>query len=224
MRLFRTAVMAAALLSAGMAAAIASPAAPRNGAEYQTLASPMPVAPAGKKVEVIEFFMYHCPACYALEPALAAWVKKQGDAINFRRIHMPHAQNDPEAHLFLALEALQLDVAMHEKVLHTWHVERQRLRTDEDNIAWAVKQGIDKAKFLDAYKSFGVLTRLNNLEKLMNSYKVDSTPTLVINGRYLTSPSMVMESNQDVPRASLEAATFQVADALVQKAQQEMSK
>ncbi|GAB2837804.1 thiol:disulfide interchange protein DsbA [Pseudoduganella ginsengisoli] len=222
MRLFHTAALAAALLSAGFA--LASPTAPRNGAEYQTLASPMPVAPAGKKVEVIEFFMYHCPACNALEPSLAAWVKKQGDNINFRRIHMPHMQNDPEAHLFLALEALQLDVSMHDKVLHTWHVERQRLRSDEDNIAWAVKQGIDKAKFMNAYTSFGVLTRLNNLDKLMASYKVDSTPTLVINGRYLTTPSMVIEANQDMPRASLDGATFQVADALVQKAQQEMAK
>lgn len=222
MRMFRAAVMAAALLSAGLA--MASPTAPRNGAEYTTLASPMPVAPAGKKVEVIEFFMYHCPACNALEPALAAWVKKQGDAINFRRIHMPHMQNDPEAHLFLALEALQLDVAMHDKVLHTWHVEHQRLRSDDDNIAWAVKQGIDKQKFLDAYNSFGVQTRLRNLDKLLSSYNVDSTPTLVVNGRYLTSPSMVLEKNPDVPRASLDAATFQVVDALVQKAQQELAK
>lgn len=222
MRLIRAALIAAVLASAG--AALASPAVPRNGAEYQTLATPMPVAPAGKKVEVIEFFMYHCPACHALEPALAAWVKKQGDAINFRRIHMPHMQNDPEAHLFLALEALQLGVTLHDQVLHTWHVERQRLRTDDDNLAWAVKQGIDKQKFLDAYNSFGVTTRLRNLEKLMNSYHVDSTPTLVINGRYLTSPSMVMEKNPDVPRASLEAATFQVVDALVRKAQQDMAK
>jgi thiol:disulfide interchange protein DsbA len=222
MRLFQTAMMAAALLSAGVAAA--SPAVPRNGAEYQTLSTAMPVAPAGKKVEVIEFFMYHCPACNALEPSLAAWVKKQGDTINFRRIHMPHTQNDPEAHLFLTLEALQLDVAMHDKVLHTWHVERQRLRSDDDNIAWAVKQGIDKTKFVDAYNSFGVMTRLRNLDKLMNSYHVDSTPTLVVNGHYLTTPSMVSEANPDVPRGSVEAATFQVVDALVQKAQQEMAK
>lgn len=90
MRLFRTAALAAALLSAGVA--FASPSVPRNGAEYQTLSSAMPVAPAGKKVEVIEFFMYHCPACNALEPSLAAWVKKQGDTINFRRIHMPHME------------------------------------------------------------------------------------------------------------------------------------
>jgi thiol:disulfide interchange protein DsbA len=103
-------------------------------------------------------------------------------------------------------------------------VEHQRLRSDDDNIAWAVKQGIDKTKFLDAYNSFGVTTRLRNLEKLMNSYNVDSTPTLVVNGRYLTSPSMVMEKNPDVPRASLEAATFQVVDALVQKSQQEIGK
>lgn len=126
--------------------------------------------------------------------------------------------------MFLTLEALQLDVSMHDQVLHTWHVEHQRLRSDDDNIAWAVKHGIDKAKFVSAYNSFGVTTRLRNLDKLMNSYHVDSTPTLVINGRYLTTPSLVSEANPDVPRGSLEAATFQVVDALVQKSQQEMAK
>ena len=60
----------------------------QNGAEYTTLKTPQPVQAQGKKVEVIEFFMYHCPACYALEPAMLEWVKKQGDNISFRRIHI----------------------------------------------------------------------------------------------------------------------------------------
>ena len=66
-------VFAAAALMAG--AAFASPTAPKNGAEYTTLKTPQPVQAEGKKVEVIEFFMYHCPACYALEPAMLEWVK-----------------------------------------------------------------------------------------------------------------------------------------------------
>lgn len=202
--------------------ALASPSEPRSGAEFQTIAAALPVAAAGGKVEVIEFFMYHCPACNALDPALAAWVKKQGDAIVFRRIHVPRTgAADPEAHLFLALEALQLDEAMHTKVLHTWHVEHRRLKDDADNVDWAVKNGIDKARFLDAYNSFGVQTKLRNLAKLAGSYQVNSTPTLVINGRYLTSPSMVAGSNPDLPDRSVEGATFQVAEALLQKSRQE---
>jgi thiol:disulfide interchange protein DsbA len=223
----RTALAMSLALAAAVAAlpASASPAVPRDGAEYRTL--PAPVAPQaqGKKVEVVEFFMYHCPACNMLEPGLAAWVRKQGDAIQFRRIHVPHTgAADPEAHLFLTLEAMKLDDSMHDKVLNTWHVERKRLKSDEDNLEWAVKNGIDKARFTAAYTSFGVQTRLRNLEKLVGSYRVEGTPTVVINGRYLTSPSLVAESNPNLPRQSVEAAAFQVMDALVLKAQQELGR
>jgi len=226
MMLKRTVIAMGMAISMALAAgASASPAVPRDGAEYRLLSAPVQVQAQGKKVEVIEFFMYHCPACNMLEPGLAAWVKKQGDAINFRRIHVPHnGAADPEAHLFLTLEALKLDESLHAKVLNTWHVERKRLKSDEDNVEWAVKNGLDKAQFLAAYNSFGVQTRLRNLEKLVGSYRVDGTPTLVINGRYLTSPSIVAEGNPNMPRQSVEAAAFQVMDALVLKAQQELSR
>jgi thiol:disulfide interchange protein DsbA len=160
MRLLKIALMVAGLCAA---TAFASPTAPRNGAEYTTLKTPQPVQAQGKKVEVIEFFMYHCPACYALEPAMLEWVKKQGDNISFRRIHLPlTGENDPEAHMFLTLEAMKLEEQLHAKILHTWHVERRRLKSDADNIDWAVKNGVDKEKFTATYNSFAVMTRLKN--------------------------------------------------------------
>jgi thiol:disulfide interchange protein DsbA len=133
MRFLKIAVVVAGLCVATVTAtAFASPTAPRNGAEYTTLKTPQPVQAEGKKVEVIEFFMYHCPACYALEPAMLAWVKKQGDSIVFRRIHLPlTGANDPEAHLFLTLEAMKLEESLHAKILSTWHVERRRLKSDD---------------------------------------------------------------------------------------------
>lgn len=222
--LFKRALLAAAVSLAVAGVATASPAAPREGAEYRTLAAPLATQAQGKKVEVIEFFMYHCPACNVLDPALAEWVRKQGDAIQFRRIHVPHTgPADPEAHLFLTLEAMKLDEAMHTKVLASWHTERRRLKTDEDNVEWAVRSGLDKAQFLAVYSSFGVQARLRNLGKLVDSYGIDGTPTLVVNGRYISSPSMVAEANPDLARSALEPAAMQVMDALVRKAQQEQA-
>jgi thiol:disulfide interchange protein DsbA len=213
-------VLATASLIAGNA--LASPTAPKNGAEYTTIATPQPAQAAGKKVEVIEFFMYHCPACNAIEPALNEWVRKQGDNVVFRRIHLPHGgPSDPEAHLFLTLEAMGQADALHGKVLQAWHVERRRLKDDADNLDWAVKNGLDKAKFLEYYNSFGVMTKLKNLPRVASSYQVQSTPTLVVDGRYLTSPSMVDASNPGTPRQDVAKATLQVVDALVAKASKE---
>ncbi|MYM35568.1 thioredoxin domain-containing protein [Duganella sp. FT94W] len=216
MRLIKIALVVAGLCAA---TAFASPTAPRNGAEYTTLKTPQPVQAQGKKVEVIEFFMYHCPACYALEADMVAWVKKQGDNISFRRIHLPlTGENDPEAHLFLTLEAMKLEEQLHAKVLQTWHVERKRLKSDADNIDWAVKNGIDKDKFTATYNSFSVMTRLKNAGRVAATYEVNSTPTIIVDGRYLTTPSQVDAANPGTPRAQLNAATLQVLDALVAQA------
>jgi protein dithiol oxidoreductase (disulfide-forming) len=218
---FLTLMFAAATFAAG--AAFASPTEPKNGAEYLTLAAPQATQARPKSVEVIEFFMYHCPACNALEPALLEWVKTQGPAITFRRIHIPHyPQNDPETHLFLTLQAMNIEDAMHAKVLQAWHVEHRRLKDDADNLDWAVKNGIDKAKFLAVYNSFGIMTKLAGIGRLTANYQVDSTPTLVVDGRYLTNPSMVDAVKPGaIARENLDKATLQVLDALVAKAARE---
>jgi thiol:disulfide interchange protein DsbA len=129
MRSLRFALVAASLIAS---TAFASPANPKSGVEYMTLAQPQPAQVVGKKVEVIEFFMYHCPACNALEPAIAQWLKTQGDNINFKRVHMPYkGAADPEAHLYLTLEAMGKLGEMHAKVFTALHVDRVRFENDE---------------------------------------------------------------------------------------------
>ena len=200
--------------------ALSTPTNPVNGSEYTTIGTPQATTTSGKKIEVIEFFMYHCPACNMLEPALMTWVKKQGDNIQFKRIHVPHsAAKDPEAHLFLTLEAMQLEDNLHAKVLHTWHVEHHQLLSDQDNIDWAIKNGIEREKFLSFYNSFSVLNKLQNLPRVASSYTVDSTPTIVIDGHYLTSLALVDASKPGIAQTELVGVTLQVMDALVVKAQ-----
>src|SRR6476661_2316240 len=194
MRLLRLA--AACLLATAVAIpAFASPANPQNGIDYTTLAQPQPVQASGKKVEVIEFFMYHCPVCNGLEPGFEEWVKKQGDRIQVRRIHMPYTgPNDPEAHLYLTLEALGRLGDMHAKVFDAVHKQRIRLNQDAAIIDWVSKNGIDRSTFLNAWNSFGVLAKLKGLERVINNYKVESVPTIIVDGKYMTSPSMVHDS------------------------------
>lgn len=215
MRFLRIAIAAIGLVAS---AAFASPADPKLGAEYVQLASPQPVQAVGKKVEVIEFFMYHCPHCYVLEPYLAEWVKKHAGEINFKRIHMPYSGvKDPEAHLYLTLEAMGKLEEFHAKVFKAIHVDHVRMATDDVVIDWAVKNGVDKKKFMDAWNSFGVITKLNRLPTILNNYKIDSVPTLVVDGRFVTSPSVVDAVNKGMNEGALSQATVQVLDAVVAK-------
>jgi len=216
MRSLRFALLAASLV---VSTAFASPADPKNGVEYVTLAQPQPVQAAGKKVEVIEFFMYHCPHCNALEPQFEQWVKKQGDNIVLRRIHIPaQGASDPEAHLYLTLEAMGKVNEMHAKVFKAVHVDRVRLMRDDAIIDWATKNGLDRTAFMNAWNSFGVLTKLRQLNKIVADYKVEGAPTIVIDGKYQTAPSIVYNSVKTTNEPQLFQATLQVMDALVAKA------
>jgi thiol:disulfide interchange protein DsbA len=213
MRFLQFAVAAIGLVAS---TAFASVTDPKLGSEYVQLASPQPVQAVGKKVEVIEFFMYHCPHCNVLEPFLADWVKKQGDKILFKRVHMPfRGANDPEAHLYLTLEAMGKLDEMHAKVFKAFHTDRVRLDKEDVIFDWVAKNGVDKAKFVETWNSFGVMSKLKRLPAVLNAYKIDSVPTLVVDGRLMTSPSVVDASNRGMNEAALSKATIQVLDAMV---------
>lgn len=198
--------------------AYATPTAPVNGKEYITLKTPQPVPDKGKKIEVIEFFMYHCPACNMIDPALSAWVKKQGDTIIFKRVHI--GSNEAELRLFLTLQALNKEDALHGEVLKAWHVQRLQLSNEKKNTEWAVKNGIPEKEFQDMYNSFGVTAKLREISGIAANYQVDSTPTIIVDGRYQTSMALVSKSNEDIPTAELDKATVQVIDALVTQARE----
>jgi thiol:disulfide interchange protein DsbA len=220
MRSLRFALLAASLVATAVSTpAFASPTDPKSGVEYVTLAAPQPVQAVGKKVEVIEFFMYHCPHCNALEPQLEQWIKKQGDNIVLKRIHLTAGgPTDPEAHLYLTLEALGKVDEMHAKVFKAIHVDRIRMKDDATVIDWVSKNGIDRATFTSAWNSFGVMTKLRRLPQIIDAYKVDGAPTIVIDGKYQTSPATVYNSVKAGNENQLFAATLQVMDALVAKA------
>jgi thiol:disulfide interchange protein DsbA len=223
MLFLRSAIVAASLV---VTTAFASPSDPKPGAEYTVLSVPQPSQTAGKKVEVIEFFMYHCPFCHALEPTLEQWVKKQGNNIVFKRIHIPYqGPNDPEAHLFLTLQAMGKSEAYQSAILDAVGdiVRRKRSETltEQEILDVAHKlPGIDKAKFTDTWNSFGVNTMLRRLPDTVGSgYKVNSTPTVVVDGKYVTSPGQVSEATGTRDQRQLFQETMQVVDALIAKVQ-----
>lgn len=214
MRLLKQ-ILAAVSLSLVAVVSGATPANPQNGVDYRTLDKAQQTD-SGKKVEVTEFFGYFCPHCNSLEPALADWVKKQGDKIVFRRVPVGFdPRMIPQQKLYYALEAMGRVDDLHPKVFQAIHVQRQSLMTDDAIVAFIVKQGVDKQKFLEVYNSFAVQSKVKRAEQLQNAYQVDGVPLLAVDGRFETSPSIVGASMGNRPEPVLHAATFQVLDWLV---------
>jgi thiol:disulfide interchange protein DsbA len=183
-------VGAAGLLLAANAGARAQGGAPVEGRDYVRLNTPAPVA-AGGKIDVVEFFSYGCPHCYSFEPALEQWIRKLPPDVAFRRV--PAAFNAPfegYAKLFYALEAIGAVEQLHKRVFAAIHVQRQRLDKEADLAAFVSAAGADGAKFVDAYKSFGVATKVRQGKQLSEAYKIDGVPTLGIHGRWFTAGSL----------------------------------
>lgn len=203
----------AGMTLAGLAGPVrAQGAQPVEGKDYAKLQTPAPVGtlPAGKKVEVIEFFWYGCPHCFAFEPLIEAWVKRLPPDVYFRQL--PFAFIGPVEHqkLFYALEELGQREAMQRKLFSAIHVERKQLNSEADITKFVAANGIDAAKFSQAFKSFGVNTKLSRGKALSNAYKIDSVPTIGIHGRYFTSASL----------AGTHERALQVADQLIQRVRQ----
>lgn len=106
----------------------------------------------------------------------------------------------------------------HHRVFQAVHVQRQRLTKDDQIIEWAVKNGLDKAKFMETWNSFGVTTKLRRLSQMSSAYKVTGTPTIIIDGKYVVSPGQIQEANKIQDVNQLMQATTQVMDALVARA------
>ncbi|MYM21530.1 thioredoxin domain-containing protein [Duganella sp. FT135W] len=215
--------LTAMTLSAVALTAVASPADPKNGVEYKTLAAPQPVD-TGKKVEIIEFFDYACPHCAAFDESLNAWVKKQGDNIVFKRMHISRPGTDlPQEKMYFTLEAMGvLTPELHTKAFNEIHVNHNRLNRDELVFDFIAKQGIDKQKFIDTYRGFGVAGRVRKSISMMDAYNVDSWPLLAVDGKYLTSPTLADAGvNAAKNEAELHGEVTQVLDALVVKAKAE---
>jgi thiol:disulfide interchange protein DsbA len=184
MRMFRLFMGALAALTF----AASSRAAIVQGQDYIMLSPPQPTEP-GKKVEVIEFFAYYSPHCNVLDPGLTEWVKARGDSIGFKRVHVS-ANGEPMAQqrLYYALKAMGQADQYQAKIFHAMHVEHVRVNKDADAISLAVKLGFDRAKFTAFYNSFTVQTKVQRALQMMTNYQISSWPTLIVDGKYVTSP------------------------------------
>ena len=183
----------------------------RSGKDYITLERPVATEAGSGKIEVLEFFWYSCPHCNQFEPAFEQWAKNAPKDVVVRRV--PVAFRDdfvPQQRLYYTLEAMNLVEKMHIRVFTAIHGEKLMLNSDASVLAWAEKQGIDKAKFAETYKSFGVATKAKRAVQLQNDFKIEGVPSLGVAGRFYIDGTLA----GSMPRA------LQVADALIAQTRQ----
>ena len=182
-----------------------------EGHDYARLKNAQPVA-TGKKIEVLEFFWYRCPHCFQLEPGLDKWLKTLPKDAQLRRL--PAVFRDdwmPGAKLYYTLEQMDLLSRLHTKVFDAYHLENLNLNDPAVLGGWIAKQGVDRTKFEAIYNSFSTQSKAMQGGQLATAYAITGVPTLIIDGKYMTSESMT----------NSEPRLFEVLDQLIVKARAE---
>jgi thiol:disulfide interchange protein DsbA len=187
-----------------------------EGHDYTTLAAPQPVEP-GKKVEVIDFFAYYSSPSYTLDVYLTAWAKTNADKIVLERVPVSlNGQPMAQQRLYYTLEAMGVVEQYHPKVFDAMNTGHIRVNTDDDAINLAVDLGLNRDRFASLYNSPTVQTKVQRALQMMTSYGVNSWPTLIIDGKYSTSPAMASASSHgDGSEAAAAKSTLNVVDQLV---------
>lgn len=178
--------------------------------DHVAIVPPVPVAAPPGTVDVVEFFSFACPYCYALEPPLEAWIARRAPEIRFRRSPVPFQRNFRNFQpMYFALEALGLADTLPRRVFDAVHREHQRLDERADIAAFMARSGVDADAFMRAFDAADTAAKVAQADRLFEASGAAGVPTLMVQGRFLTSPWM----------ARGEERTLAVVDALAREIQ-----
>jgi thiol:disulfide interchange protein DsbA len=165
--------------------------APQELKDFRPVTPPQPVE-TGSKIEVLEFFQYTCPHCMSYEPVLAPWRKRLPADVEYRRIPISWDQtNLPHVRIYYTLEALGKVDELHTKVFQAVQLQRRPMLKPDEIADFMASNGIDRKQWLDMFNSFSVGARANRAGQVWRAYKIDGTPSMAVDGKFVTAPSMV---------------------------------
>lgn len=155
-----------------------------EGKDYAVIAEPVRPADA-TKIEVAEAFSFLCSHCYHFDPLLQAWTKKQPADVVLVQTHASFNHNWPIYQRgFYTMLSLGVKDKAQEGVFNSIYVAKKELLTAE---AWAdflSLYGVDKQKTISTYNSFGVNSQIKQADNRVRDFKIASTPTLIVDGRF----------------------------------------
>jgi protein dithiol oxidoreductase (disulfide-forming) len=161
-----------------------------EGRNFVRLSGLQPTTATPGQVEVNEFFMYSCIHCYNLEPYVQAWLPNKPAHINFVRV--PTTWNEVvklHAQAFYAAAALGKGEEMNLPFFQEMHVNGNYLETPAELREFFGRFGVSGSDFDGVIGSFSVISQVNRADELAGRYRVDSTPTIIVAGKYRTGVS-----------------------------------
>lgn len=161
------------------------------GTGYEEINPPLNTLSDVDQVEVIEYFWFGCPHCFAFEPTINEWIDNKPDHADFRREAPPLNPGWMDhSKAFYAAELMGVTSTIFEPMFNAIHVEKRKLRKAADIAKFVGELGVDSDEFLETMNSFVVLSRIKQAMRRATSSGITGVPSIVINGKYRTGNSV----------------------------------
>ena len=184
---------------------------PVAGRDYAPVEPAQPV-PGGAQIVVVEFFWYGCPHCSDMHPRLKAWAQRQGADVVLRyQPVIARERWEGGARMHFTLEAMGERARLADALFEATQLEGLDLNDETVMLDWAARQGLDRRRFAEVYRSPEVQREVEAARTVGQRYQLSGVPSFAVDGKYLTSNALTGSADD----------TLAVVDRLVQKARDE---
>jgi protein dithiol oxidoreductase (disulfide-forming) len=161
-----------------------------KGTDYELIPNGKPYEPLNGKTEVVEVFNFVCPACAGFQPMIATWKNRLPADARFTYVPAPFGGNwDQFVRAYYTAQTMGIAEKAHDATYDAIHF-RKTLKgergedSDQDIAKFYGQFGVDPKQFASSMRSFAVTAKYNKAKQFIIDGRVNSTPTLVINGKY----------------------------------------
>jgi thiol:disulfide interchange protein DsbA len=177
-----------------------------EGKHYFRIDPAQPTSTPGK-IEVTEVFSYGCPACFQFHGIVDELAKNlpKGTVMTYTPAAFRPDENWPLLQrAYLTAQAFGVDKQSHDAMFDAVFksgelgIMDQKAGKPKAPSAWPTiddvarfytKFGVKPDEFVATASSFTINTKMKRADELIRAYEVDSTPTIVVNGKYRLTPN-----------------------------------
>ncbi len=161
-----------------------------KGTDYEEIPNGQPFEPLAGKIEVVEVFNFVCPACAGFQPMVVSFKSKLPADVRFTYVPAAFGGNwDQFVRSYYTAQTMGIAEKAHEATYDAIHFRKtlkgERGEDSDADIAKFYSQfGVDAKQFASSMRSFAVSAKYNKAKQFIIDARVNSTPTIVVNGKY----------------------------------------
>lgn len=141
--------------------------------------------------EVVEYFSFSCPGCYAIEPHIQK-LQQQLPSKTVRRVHVPFGGRNAKLSqkAYVLMKMLNADENL-TQIFSRIHRQKKTFNNENDLVAFFVSLGHNEVQIKTILSSFSADMMLRKMNAEAAAKGISSVPSIIINGRYQVNTNAV---------------------------------